>query len=614
MSVAKDMMSLSILCHCSCGDSGQPVLENELRPDRPELSPLWMPSRPREEGLISYAADSKASLSGPTLKKGAVYHLVPDDDNRFQEVDLTLLVDGLRIEPAGGGITETLAWSPFALVQACRLHSHQADVALSWLRLFKVSIFQHGNSHFFACWGEEADAERARWVAEISRAIRVLTHSLFPQFLLRTDPLPGASWTATRLVAGYLALCEEGGVSCVYCELHAHWESTASFVAYEDEYCETRVMRLELDMHTCVSERVGVDCSCFSFDGYHFAARTCAEKMLWLRALSNVKVKLRHRAPNPVPNDLEHYRNAVKEYAQLVQTMEDDTGYQQRPLLPRRVHPRCGGGRGTGPASVPGGASTTAATRPIAPLQAGLTTRSDGSDSTSTCPGGSHPREMGSSRLPPDASTSQGALVLADSLQDGRFPRLHSTSRDLPGPRPQMGGRVEEWARSTEQPGYPTGPRLARAGAVSALAAAVINADPDAVPPDPSEPLPIAGAAPLCVSPRPAPVSAGAEPPEPPPSGQASRETPSTPPAPPQEPVPAMVKASLAESSPAPQHLAWQKELVSSPWSSRAADDAPTPAEEPPPPMGVVGVRATGPAMLALGAKGIAGPKRRVLT
>ena len=38
-----------------------------------------------------------------------------------------------------------------------------------------------------------------------------------------------------------------------------------------------------------VSERVGIDCSCFSLGDHHFSTRTCAEKMLWLRAISNVK-------------------------------------------------------------------------------------------------------------------------------------------------------------------------------------------------------------------------------------------------------------------------------------------------------------------------------------
>lgn len=40
------------------------------------------------------------------------------------------------------------------------------------------------------------------FVPKVSRALRILTQSLFPSFQLAVFPLPGASWTATRLLAG----------------------------------------------------------------------------------------------------------------------------------------------------------------------------------------------------------------------------------------------------------------------------------------------------------------------------------------------------------------------------------------------------------------------------
>merc|ERR1712061_660553 len=100
-----------------------------------------------------------------------------------------------------------------------------------------------------------------------------------------------------------------------FAELHAHCDTAASFAAYEDEYCDIQVLHLNVDMHTTVSERVGVDCSCFSLGEQHFSTRTCAEKMLWLRAISNVKVKLRHWASNPSVSDLQNYRGSVLEQA-----------------------------------------------------------------------------------------------------------------------------------------------------------------------------------------------------------------------------------------------------------------------------------------------------------
>jgi hypothetical protein len=231
-----------------------------------------------------------------------------------------------------------LAWSPFSLVQACRLHNAEADEKQPDMRLFKVSIFHHGVTHFFAVHGEKADAERARWVADIARTIRVLTQSLYPPFSIQTEPLEGAWWTSSRLMAGYIVLCNNQDVSLVYCELHAHKGCEAAFVAYKDEYCDSRVVYVSMGLQTCVSERVGVDCSCFSVDGHHFTTRSSLEKTLWLRAVSNVKVKLRHNADCPTEQDLEHYRAAILESARRLQISEDTiTGTAK---LPRRPHQR----------------------------------------------------------------------------------------------------------------------------------------------------------------------------------------------------------------------------------------------------------------------------------
>jgi len=302
------------------------------------------PSRPRERGLISYSADVDMPLLEPPVRDGEVWHLRPEEGNTFQRARLLLHANGFAVRyPSSSGAASSevsalaVSWSPFSLVQACRLHSVQADAQQPWLRLFKVSVFHHGVTHFFATQGAAADLDRARWVADVSRALRLLTQSLFPPFSLRAEPLPGAGWTAMRLLAGYLLLCDDRGVSLVYCELHAHWDGAAAFAAYEDEYCDVQVVRLSVDKDTCVSERVGIDCSCFSLGGHHFNTRSCAEKMLWLRAISNVKVKLRHRATNPTPTDLKHYRAAVLEYAaSLPNNTKASSAVPSKPLLPHR--------------------------------------------------------------------------------------------------------------------------------------------------------------------------------------------------------------------------------------------------------------------------------------
>lgn len=354
-------LNLSILCHCSCTGAGAETqvvnnhdvcmgftpgdaLSEHLGEINTEPQVVAVPASapapsrpPGERGIITYCAEINMPLAGPALREGEVWHLLPDEGQNFEKVTLALHVNGFAIKPMDPGRrTSLIAWSPFSLVQACRLHNTKADAALPFLRLFKVSVFHHGTTHFFAAEGEGADADRARWVADIARALRTLTQSLFPFFSLCMSPVLGAEWTATRLLAGYMVLCNNQDVSLVYCELHAHKDCAAAFVAYKDDYCDARIMHVSIGVHTCVSERVGVDCSCFSVDGHHFSTRSCMEKTLWLRAISNVKVKLRHRAENPSSTELAHYRAAIFESSKDIRCPSDDC-LTRYPLLPRRA-------------------------------------------------------------------------------------------------------------------------------------------------------------------------------------------------------------------------------------------------------------------------------------
>mmetsp|Transcript_96607 Transcript_96607/g.288424 ORF Transcript_96607/g.288424 Transcript_96607/m.288424 type:complete len:404 (+) Transcript_96607:177-1388(+) len=336
----------TVFCRLGCVDDGcGPADKNggqqktdfmgETYGDEDELS--RQQGRPRQ-GLVTYSADAHLPLLSPAVRSGEVWHLCPEDGKSFRKAILYLHANGLAVKPMEDQPLElSIAWSPFSLVQACRLHSVQADKDQHWMRLFKVSIFHHGLTHYFATQGGEADTERARWVADVSRALRTLTQSLFPSFRLRVEPLDGMDWTATRILAGYLLLYDELGVSLVYAELHCECDTSALFAAYEDEHCDVQVLNLALEMSTVVSERVGVDCSCFSIGDHHFAARTCAEKNLWLRAISNVKVKLRHKTSNPTATDLRNYRAAVFEHIRQLPRIPEDEIAERGPLLPRRT-------------------------------------------------------------------------------------------------------------------------------------------------------------------------------------------------------------------------------------------------------------------------------------
>lgn len=300
--------------------------------------------RPRpERGILAYIAELHRPLVGAPLRSGEVWHLHHEEAKSLEPAILTLYANGYEVRPdKSSEDILTISWSPFSLVQACRLHSVQADAALPWLRLFKISVFHHGTAHFFAARGEdESGSLRARWVADIARALRGLTESLFPLYRIRSEPVSGAAWTSTRLVAGYMLMCDNQDVALVYCELHTHWDYAAAFAVYEDELCETRVMHVNMGVHTCISERVGIDCSCFSIDGHHFSARSSSEKAFWLRAISNVKVKLRHRADNPTTHELAHYRSSVSESAR---TLRDPSvsGLALKPVLQRREKEKSG--------------------------------------------------------------------------------------------------------------------------------------------------------------------------------------------------------------------------------------------------------------------------------
>eukprot|EP00931_Biecheleriopsis_adriatica_P023930 TRINITY_DN15006_c0_g2_i1.p1 TRINITY_DN15006_c0_g2~~TRINITY_DN15006_c0_g2_i1.p1 ORF type:complete len:398 (-),score=58.68 TRINITY_DN15006_c0_g2_i1:45-1238(-) len=274
-------------------------------------------------------------LKDPPLKAGEVFH-IQENPLEFQKVILTLHCNGISVRIPGE--TEphlSLAWSPFSLVQACRFHTALADLSQPSFRLFKVSVFHHGASHYFAVFDADADDRRMRWVADLSRSLRSLTQSLIKISRLTVQPLAGAHWTSTRLLAGYLLLYDDQGVTRVYAELHVHGGGSAAFAAYEDATCMVQVAHFTITLDTPVSERVGIDCGCFSLGDYHFAARSCGEKILWLRAVGNVRMKLRHTTCKPTPMELRHYRSAVKDFIKILP--DDNMRETGEPLLPRRA-------------------------------------------------------------------------------------------------------------------------------------------------------------------------------------------------------------------------------------------------------------------------------------
>lgn len=216
-----------------------------------------------------------------------------------------------------------MSLSPFSLVRNCRFQSGEC----SKLKSFKVSLLEPDPCCYFAVRNaceREAEEERSEWVLGLSHTILLITDSLLPSFPVTCDPIPGIPQTARRLMAGYLIHRDDGNsISVLFCELHAHSGSSARLVLYENELCESPIMDILITEASVCCDVVGINCSCFIVDCHHFASQTPSERKLWLRALSNVKVKIQSQAPEPSEEELRHYRTSIREnIAALQATLE----------------------------------------------------------------------------------------------------------------------------------------------------------------------------------------------------------------------------------------------------------------------------------------------------
>merc|ERR1712232_1104547 len=120
-------------------------------------------------------------------------------------------------------------------------------------------------------------------------------------------------------MAGFLIYHSGGCVATVlYCELHPQSCSGlhAKLVFYEDESSQKLPQEIFITDRSSCCEKVGINCSCFSIEEHQFSARTLVERKLWLRAISNIKVKLQNRAPSPTNEELGHYRRSIQDHVQ----------------------------------------------------------------------------------------------------------------------------------------------------------------------------------------------------------------------------------------------------------------------------------------------------------
>lgn len=297
-----------------------------------------LPRGPKERAVRTYSSMALRfeDLQGEVFFRGRIMHLRLGEST--YEMELCLHANGFHmcsVDPRKDGRVETVcqAWSPFSLIEKCQVKAYEKTA--DWA-VFKVTVFRAESSDkslYFACSGDAAYRERERWVAEITHAISRVTASLFPPHAIAVLPVPWVPHTNTRIMAGYLLQCRaRDAVSVLYCELHAYNSGMARLTTYKDEWCDDEVACVVLCDASVVSTRKGAYCTVFGVDDHRFCTRTHEEKELWLRAISNIKVKLMFQAPDPTEEEISLFRSAVRERIDKMGYRVEDA--QTRPLPP----------------------------------------------------------------------------------------------------------------------------------------------------------------------------------------------------------------------------------------------------------------------------------------
>lgn len=290
------------------------------------LNARWLqaslPVGPQDRTVPTFrTADSEVTLQGEPLYVGRILQLTLGQS--IHDMTLAMHANGFSLissspEP-GEPATLTRAWSPFSLVEKCQVKTMTHS---SYWAVFKLTVFRqegHDRCFYFASTGDQAAQERDEWVERMSHIIGAVTISLFPAHAIAVMPVPGVAATSSRIMAGYLLMSlAQDQVQLLYSELCAYSQREARFTTYRDEWCDKEVFSMIILDSTTVSTRKGTYCTIFGLDQYRFCARTAEEKELWLRAVSNIKVKLMFEAPDPSPEELEIFRAAVQDRVRLV--------------------------------------------------------------------------------------------------------------------------------------------------------------------------------------------------------------------------------------------------------------------------------------------------------
>lgn len=338
------MQGNDALCRCFYGGSRQPGDPGEDRgfssiaAGVSALSSLDIPETPEVTGMLSYSTKQGQPLRGQAIREGELWQLSAEDS--VQPVQMSLFVNGFFVTSPSKQVA--LTFSPFCLVRNCKFQSSYAsNEQFSHLKVFKIALYTQNICLYFGVRCEDsndAEEERSQWVTDISTTIRLVTQSLFPPFRISCDPIGEVATTHTRLMAGYLLHSDSASLlSVVYCELHAQQGDFATLIIYQNEGCKEPMQEICLTADSLCIEKVGINCSCFTVDEHDLSSRTLSERKVWIRAISNIRVKLTNNAPPPDDDELVSYREAVKDHLLSIKnTLRSKI--RMDALLPPSVH------------------------------------------------------------------------------------------------------------------------------------------------------------------------------------------------------------------------------------------------------------------------------------
>ncbi|CAE8704398.1 unnamed protein product [Polarella glacialis] len=195
-----------LLCRCICGSRNDDLFDptkayGDTAHSEADFEDDPSQRRPPFTGVLSYDSTSDQPLRGAPIREGPLWLLSADEEVAL--VTVSLYVNGLGFKHRAQ--EHSYSFSPFSLVRNCKFQAITSEgVDLAEFKCFKVSMFTQAQCFYFGVKSvDDADTEeeRSRWVMDVSRAMRLVTQSLFPPVQMSCEPLRNVPNTWNRLMA-----------------------------------------------------------------------------------------------------------------------------------------------------------------------------------------------------------------------------------------------------------------------------------------------------------------------------------------------------------------------------------------------------------------------------